>query len=430
MCSKESEITTAVYKERFLIQILYILLEFTITFQWIQYSIVPGAIKQLYKVDAVAVNWTTSVWYLSYVIAILPFAFFIKKTGLRSTVIYGSLLNLLGTVLKCFSVEEDKFWLTMCGQTLASLSGVLVYSIPTELTATWFPLNEVSTATSTSLAASLLGTAIGFLVPPFMIENLSNQECIKYGLLRIFIGQAIVSLIIFILILIFFKDKPELPPSVAQLKVDQSEKVPTYCSTLKTLSKNRTFVILFVAFGLVKGINDALQSNLGEIISLRFSSHNRIAGIFGLMSMIAAVPGSLLFGYVMDKTHKHKLLILITFVFTLICLIAFSLFLQFQYVWCFAYVLLVNGFFAGGILPLGFEFAAEVTYPIAPTITAGLLHTSYHFFGYIYNIIYAFIMQNYGYMYANYIFVSSIAVALLSSFLIQSSLKRQEANIV
>nr|CUU99677.1 hypothetical transcript [Hymenolepis microstoma] len=39
------------------------------------------------------------------------------------------------------------------------------------------------------------------------------------------------------------------------------------------------------------------------------------------------------------------------------------------------------GFFQSGFLPLGFEFAAEITYPTDEAITSGLLNTSAHIFG-------------------------------------------------
>jgi hypothetical protein len=80
-----------------------------------------------------------------------------------------------------------------------------------------------------------------------------------------------------------------------------------------------------------------------------------------------------------------------------------------------------------GYLPVGFELAAEVTYPASEGTACGLLNTSAQVFGIAYTYGQGRIITAYGPLYGN-IFVSvSLLVGTLITAFVKSDLRRQRA---
>lgn len=158
-----------VYKKRFLILLIFSLYSMTNAFQWIQYSIVATIIAPYYNVSYVAINLTSLVYMVLYIpgkswfliifyniwlkqiflfLGILPASWILSKKGLRFCVCLGALGNCLGAFIKCFSTNPDQFWLLMIGQSIVGVSQLFILNLPPNLSAVWFPENEVSSATA------------------------------------------------------------------------------------------------------------------------------------------------------------------------------------------------------------------------------------------------------------------------------------------
>lgn len=81
-----------------------------------------------------------------------------------------------------------------------------------------------------------------------------------------------------------------------------------------------------------------------------------------------------------------------------------------------------------GLLPVGFELAAELTYPEPEGTTAGLLNASSQLFGIIFTNIYSVVFENYSDQWANGVMCMMLGVGTLLTALIRSDLKRQAAQ--
>jgi FLVCR family feline leukemia virus subgroup C receptor-related protein len=57
-------------------------------------------------------------------------------------------------------------------------------------------------------------------------------------------------------------------------------------------------------------------------------------------------------------------------------MIAFTIALQIKFIWLLFIVSGILGFFMTGYLPIGFEFAAEISYPQPEGTSAGLLNAA------------------------------------------------------
>lgn len=411
--NSESKITTAIHcsstgprgppvicvtKKRFLILLLFSLYSMSNAFQWIEYAIITNVVSTYYGVSNIAINWTSVIYMALYVPGIIPASWLLNRKGLRFCVLLGSFGTCLGSWIKCLSISPDRFWVTMTGQAIVAASQLFILNIPPRLAAVWFGSNEVSSATSFGVFGNQVGIALGFLLPPLLFKGIEGKigvrdvETVSAGLNILFVTVACVTSLLFVLKLIFFDDRPPYPPSTAAAKAEQAMMSPcdtyssdsmstasqpvSYASIMKSLFTNRNYNLLLITYGLNVGVFYAISTILNQLIELRFPGHEVEAGIMGLIITISGVFGSVLCGFILDTTHKFKGTTSFVYVFSLIGMIAFSLSLRLPALWPLFFVSAALGFFMTGYLPIGFEFAAELSYPNPEGTSAGLLNAS------------------------------------------------------
>lgn len=78
-----------------------------------------------------------------------------------------------------------------------------------------------------------------------------------------------------------------------------------------------------------------------------------------------------------------------------------------------------------GYLPVGFEFAAELTYPQSEGTSAGLLNAMCQVFGIIFTIIYGYCLNVWGDFWANIFLCIALALGSFLTIIIPNDLRRQ-----
>lgn len=81
-----------------------------------------------------------------------------------------------------------------------------------------------------------------------------------------------------------------------------------------------------------------------------------------------------------------------------------------------------------GYLPVGFEFAAELTYPEPEGTSAGLLNAAAQIFGILFTMLYAEIFDTLGDMGANITMAIMLCIGTIVTAVIKSDLRRQAAS--
>lgn len=143
-----SAATTRLYKKRWAIVFLFSSYSLSNAYQWIQYGIISNIMMKFYNVDAMAVDWLSMVYMLTYIPFIFPVTWLLDKKGLRVTALLASALNCAGTWIKVASAQPDLFLVTVLGQFASSLAQVFILGMPSRLASVWFGADEVSTACS------------------------------------------------------------------------------------------------------------------------------------------------------------------------------------------------------------------------------------------------------------------------------------------
>jgi FLVCR family feline leukemia virus subgroup C receptor-related protein len=376
----DDQMEVGVTKKRYLILFLFSLYSMSNAFQWIEYAIITNVISDFYSVSNLAVNWTSVIYMALYIPGIVPASWLLNRKGLRFCVLLGSFGTCLGAWIKCLSISPDRFWLTMIGQTVVASSQLFILNIPPRLAAVWFGAKEVSSATSFGVFGNQVGIALGFVLPPLLFRGDDHsKEFVAKGLSVMFFTVAIICTALLFLKLLFFDDTPRIPPSTAAAKAqDELEQGggQSYPSILKSLFTNRNYNLLFLTYGLNVGVFYAISTVLNQLVELRFPGHSVEAGFMGLIITVSGVFGSIVCGIILDKTHRFKATTLLVYVFSLVGMIAFSYALTLTQIWPLFFVSGLLGFFMTGYLPIGFEFAAEISYPNPEGTSAGLLNAA------------------------------------------------------
>ena len=106
-----------------------------------------------------------------YVVTALPFAYFMTKIGLRTTVIIAASINAVAGCLHFAGCSRNGFPFVIAGQIVGPLAVRYILYVPPKLAAEWFSNNEQSKATSIGTFANTAGTAISFLPSSQMVPD-------------------------------------------------------------------------------------------------------------------------------------------------------------------------------------------------------------------------------------------------------------------
>ncbi|XP_066259987.1 uncharacterized MFS-type transporter C09D4.1 [Euwallacea similis] len=412
-----------VYPIRWLILALFVFFSASNAMQWIQYTIISNVIRDYYNVSTDWVNWTSLIYMILYIPFIFPGSYLLEKLGLRLAILIGIFGTCLGAWIKVASVDPCRFYIGFVGQSIVALSQVFVLSVPARLAAIWFGPDQVSSACSIGVFGNQIGVAAGFVIPPMIVTGGTISE-VTMQLYILFIGVAILTSIILLLMLLFFKNAPPTPPSYAAQQ--QAEESVDFKQSLINLFKNRSFVLLLMAYGINVGVFYAISTLLSDIILRFYEGAEQDAGRIGLVITVAGMVGSVCCGYILDRSRKFKETTIVVYAFSLIGMLIFTFTLnKGLYV-----VYLVSGFlgfFMTGLLPVGFELGSELTYPEPEGTQAGLLNAASQVFGIGFTNMYSKLFYDNNDTWANISMCISLAVGLFMISCVSSKLRRQAA---
>ena len=127
----------------------------------------------------------------------------------------------------------------------------------------------------------------------------------------------------------------------------------------------------------------AFANTYGSIIGIlvnEFGYNDEIASLFGVVSILGAIIGAIVFGIIVELFNNYKSATVIICGMGAIA----SVFVE---VSMYIHNLVLASFsfgFSGSalaILPVGIDFAVELTYPVAESISTGLLMSMGNFIG-------------------------------------------------
>lgn len=429
-------------KKRYFILFLYVVLTSTKSFQWICLASITNVVAHFYRVDNLAVNWTTVVFMFTFLTLAIPVNWVMEKIGLRWSVLIGSIGVTVGLIIKCFSIEPDRFWLTMLGHVIIGVVEPFFFSTYSQVAFAWFPDDQVAMATATGIVGESLGIALGFLVPNLMVgSDLSDEARIHWGMETMFLTMTVICLINTILIMFFFDERPKYAPGIARFnqlsmeimaeeKGEESTKsVRNFIKVLGQFYGDKNFVLLQIGFGFIMGTSYAFHTILNQIVSGNHDedpSHpNLVTGNVGLILLVAGIFGSIVCGFLLDKFHAYKVTTDASYLFSFLFMLAFTYCLRLNSPIALYLISVPLGVFLTSYSCCGYEFSVELTYPKSELVASTLLNISAEVFGIVVTFVGSHVTDTYGSTCGCLVMSGFLAIGLLSSSMVEPKYNRQ-----
>ncbi|KAG7331613.1 hypothetical protein KOW79_005582 [Hemibagrus wyckioides] len=428
---EQKPLQTKRYRRRFAVLAIFSLYSLVNAFQWIQYSIITNIFMQFYGVTSVIIDGLSVVYMVAYIPLIFPATWLLDRKGLRVTALLGAGLNCAGAWLKCASAGPGLFWVTMSAQVVCSVAQVFILGLPSRIASVWFGPKEVSTACATAVLGNQLGVAIGFLLPPVLVPNTpEDKEQMGHNISIMFYGTAAVSTLLFILTIFVIQDRPPLPPSKAQavLPTGLAEDY-SYKQSIINLFRSKPFILLLLSYGIMTGSFYSVSTLLNQMIIFYYEGEELNAGRIGLTLVVAGMVGSILCGLWLDHTKTYKMTTLSVYVLSFLGMLVFTFTLDLGHLLLIFFTGGALGFFMTGYLPIGFEFAVEITYPESEGTSSGLLNAFAQLFGIIFTLIQGKLTTDYTPLAGNIFLCAWIFLGIILTALIKSELKRHDVNM-
>ncbi len=362
-----------VYGYRWIILTVFMLISFVIQLQWLSHAAVERPAEVFYQGQFnpgsfFNIDFLAMVYMLVYIIISFPASYIIDAYGIRVGIGLGAVIAAISGLLKGF--YADDFLIVVIAQTGLAIAQPFVLNAVTALTVRWFPLSERGLAAGFGILAQYLGIIAAMLITPMLIE--SNPQLPGYGsgfphMLMMYgwltFGAAVITLI-------FLKEKPATPPAADNLT--RQSFIKGFTHILKLRDMRLTLLVFLIGLGIFNAISsmtDSISANLGVQ-----DSDGRIGGLM----LIGGILGAIILPILSDKYRMRKRFILICTIGALPGVLGLSLTGYFIHDTTTAYAIaqasaFILGFFIMSAGPIGFQYAAEISYPAPESISQGLL---------------------------------------------------------
>jgi MFS family permease len=241
----------------------------------------------------------------------------------------------------------------------------------TTVPAKWFAIEERATAVGLITLANLVGTALGMVLTPILIESISIPT------VQLIYGG--VSAAFAVLFLLLAREKPITPPcepgqEVRSLMLDG----------LKYALKVRPFwfglAISFIGLGIFNGVTTWVEA---MIRPRGFTPGD--AGTLGALMIVGGVLGAVVIPALSDKQRMRQRYLYVAFIGAIPGMLGLSFAASAWLLFASAFEM---GFFLVSAMPIAMQYAAEITYPTPEGTSNGLMQL----FGQV-SVVFVFIME-------------------------------------
>ncbi len=343
-----------VYPYRWVVLGVFMLINLTIQVLWVTYAPITGLAASFYGVSDLQIGLLAMTFMIAFIPLSIPVSWAIDTYGFRLTVSIGAILmGVFGIVRGLAGTNYTLVLLSTIGIAIAQ---PFLLNAWTKVPAQWFSINERATSVGLVTLASLVGTALGMILTPLLIETYSIPN------VQLFFGiAAAVSSVLF---LIFAREKPATPPcpqgmEVRALMLDGLK----HALTIKDF---RMFLFVsFIGMGIFNGVTTWVEN----IIRPRGFSPTD-AGVTGAMMLAGGVVGAVVMPMFSDRQAKRQKFIMLGFLLAIPGLIGLTFANTAWLLFVSAFEL---GFFLVSTSPIGMQYSAEITNPTPEGTSTGLI---------------------------------------------------------
>ncbi|XP_060075589.1 solute carrier family 49 member 4-like [Ylistrum balloti] len=276
------------------------------------------------------------------------------------------------------------------GEFLNGCNGITAFVAPPVIADMWFPPGERITASAIMVLAAYLGEGLSSIIGPNVLEKpiyandsilqnstvttesttVINGEEILDGLMSYLYVQCGVSVVLFIMTVAYYPDKPSSAPSTSAGMSRLS-----YVESFRKLVRNKHLLLLVLVFGVMIGV----YTSWVQVIDIVYNPIGVSQLSAGWIAFYTIIIGSIL-GFVIARfsdifMKRLKPVLLAMFVLTIVtslwtALIANGLLPYTN--WQLYVSAIVSGAMINASFPLWYELICEMSFPIPGGIINGM----------------------------------------------------------
>lgn len=342
------------YSYRWVVLAVFMFINLTIQMLWITYAPITGPAAEFYGVTDLQIGLLAMTFMIAFIPLSIPVSWVIDTYGFRLAVGIGAALMGIFGLLRGFA--GSNYTLVLWSTIGIAIAQPFLLNAWTTVPAKWFPVESRATAVGMVTLANLVGTALGMVLTPVLIESMSIPTVqLIYG------GVTAFSSILFLLLARETPPTPPCPPG--------QETRALMLDGLKHAITIKPFWLYLIASFIGLGIFNGLTTWIEAIIRPRGFTPTD-AGTLGALMIAGGLIGAIVLPALSDKQQKRQRYLMIAFVGAIPGLLGLTF--ATSSVLLFGSAVLL-GFFLVSAMPIGMQYAAEITYPTPEGTSNGLI---------------------------------------------------------
>eukprot|EP01114_Cavostelium_apophysatum_P012628 TRINITY_DN2875_c0_g1_i1.p1 TRINITY_DN2875_c0_g1~~TRINITY_DN2875_c0_g1_i1.p1 ORF type:complete len:474 (-),score=92.37 TRINITY_DN2875_c0_g1_i1:38-1459(-) len=376
MLPDEAAVTSVVpttYRRRWGILLIFVFLSTMNNLTQYSFSPISDLALKWYGISSLELDMLAIVYMISGFTTRFLAMYVLDAKGLGVGVTIAAALNCAGNWLRFFpGYRQDGYPFLISGQCICAIAQSFIDIVGPKLAANWFSPKERATATSIASGPIFSSVLIAYLITPRVVKDGTDIE-------RYLLVLAILSTVAAVLVFLFFRGSPPSPPSYSAAL----EKMQ-FVAALKTLLRQRNFLLIFVAFSLMLGCATAFSVLMDQLVGPAGYT-NTEAGTISSVWIGFAIVGGMLSGPILDYTHAYKPFIMANLGLLTAGIVWFTLTLEFakHHLILLCVIIAFIGLGAAGV-PAILEATVETTYPIPEATSMGILFLGLNIMGIVF----------------------------------------------
>lgn len=301
----------------------------SLTLNWFDVASAFPALGQQFHLQIPQLALLISLFIAGYGIFHIPTGFLTYRFGLRNILLAGLLIEALGSIASAFA--PNYAWLGIL-RVITGIGGSLFVGCGFSLVTSWFRGRELALAMGIATGGAFtLGVTLGLFVWVGVVQSVGWSVALAIG--------GVIGLMAFVVSLIFLR-----VPS------DEQEQLAAghfSWSAVGRVLGNRDLWFLGLSFVGLYGAGFTLAQLLNVYVPIVYHVPETTSGLMAAVFTLAAIPASIIGGYLFDRTKRAKLVILLPWLIAGIGFIIFP-FVNLAGVWIMMLIL-------GGIPYIGFS---------------------------------------------------------------------------
>jgi cyanate permease len=343
-----------IYGYRWIILVAFMLAVIVNQILWITFAPITIDAAKFYGVSDLMIGLLSMVFMIVYIFVSIPASWVIDRYGFRVAVGIGAAFTAIFGLMRGLMATD--YSMVLIAQVGIAIGQPFILNSITKVASRWFPIKERGLASGLASLAMYLGIFSGIAITPFLvISGGMNGMLLTYGLM---------AMAAFNLFILFTKEHPPTPSS----PVENEKQIFEYGGIRQSL-RSKDFILLLLIFFIGLGVFNSVTTWIEDILRPRGFSITQ-AGITGGLMIIGGIAGALVLPWFSDRGGKRVPYIMISLAAASLGLVGITYFTSYFFLLASSFIM---GFFLLSAAPIGFQYAAEVTYPVPESTSNGLL---------------------------------------------------------